>query len=502
MRFLVLACAAIILLALPAWAVPTSNGWDTDVIYVIRGIDSSTTYDSDGEIRMLDETAADVLHSDLGRFGANLPDDDKAKSICFSNSPTAGTSSPAGVRLFGVYNYPSDTFDPTDFILVEYDVNANLQRRFFGSSGIGASVGQLNGPNGRVRVGAIRYNPAKNTIAVAANLAINDAGGGIVPGTQKGAVYEYELPDWQVSTSYGTPALIQKYDMPVGHSVAADNGNINSPLTIDFDNDGNMYATCKTFTADGAGWWGDVVKCNTLGLNGGLNPHVISITGPDAGNLIIDAEAENALGHTEYAGGQGLAIRTQFNQLVIAPTNNDITVIRIGIYDLTQRVGGGNTGNLVRLKTLPISPSPCPRSAQFAQRDYDSGKVYLGNMVGDGPAGNFRYLQNNYPTDRLVLDVGYFLNEPCSPKCNINKAWDAASPPMTIYAPNPDTDGDGDVDQEDFGVFQACYSGDGLLYPSGCDTLDFNGDRDVDQGDFDTFSQCMNGADNPPPPGC
>ncbi|MHC4444798.1 MAG: hypothetical protein ACYTF1_01290 [Planctomycetota bacterium] len=679
MRFIVTASFAVLTLATSLWAVPSTNGWDTDVIYVIRGLDSTGT--SDGEIRKLDENAPDVLHSDLGKFGADLPNDEKNKSLCFSNSPTAGANSPDGVRMWCVYNYPTETFDPTDFIVVEYNVNANLMRRFYGSAAIGAAVGNLNGPDGRVRVGTIRYNPAKNTIAVSVNLAVNDAGGGIVPGSQKGVVYEYELPDWPASTTYETPTLVQRYEMPPGHIIHGDNGNINSPLAIDFDDHGNMYATNKFFSADGDGYWGDVIKCNTVGLNGGLTTHVISITGPDAGNLIIDGEIENQL-HPDYnSGGQAVAVRAQFNQLVLSPTIEPPT--NIGIYDLTQRVGGGPTGNLIRLNTA----YPSPRKAQFAQRDYHSGKVYIANWSGDGPPGNFRYIQNDYPTDTLVVDVGYFLNPPCEPKCEINKTWDAASPPLPISTgptcfadkfdyndgnlngngswsgsatsriqvvgetvkilggsnvydanvycncPDPGTghikiavkihsgigganmwslwyddpaganlarwygsgttargriggsntlltdyqsltgdwdnllvkiypfantsefffndahvgtlnhsitgaldvlgrikfetmnnsaadgqyvffddlivgeyvapgdfDFDKDVDQEDFGHFQECYSGDGALYPIGCQDADLDGDRDVDQDDFNIFLVCMGGPNNPP--GC
>jgi hypothetical protein len=33
---------------------------------------------------------------------------------------------------------------------------------------------------------------------------------------------------------------------------------------------------------------------------------------------------------------------------------------------------------------------------------------------------------------------------------------------------NADLDGDGDVDQEDFGVFQRCYSGSGQVSAAAC----------------------------------
>ena len=56
-----------------------------------------------------------------------------------------------------------------------------------------------------------------------------------------------------------------------------------------------------------------------------------------------------------------------------------------------------------------------------------------------------------------------------------------------------DFDGDTDVDQEDFGHLQACYSGDGTMYQTGCQNADLQGDNDVDLQDFNIFYSCMTG---------
>jgi hypothetical protein len=61
-----------------------------------------------------------------------------------------------------------------------------------------------------------------------------------------------------------------------------------------------------------------------------------------------------------------------------------------------------------------------------------------------------------------------------------------------------DHDNDNDVDQEDFGLFQACYSGLGNPYQTGCQFADLDKDNDVDQDDFNIFLQCMGGANQPP----
>jgi hypothetical protein len=59
----------------------------------------------------------------------------------------------------------------------------------------------------------------------------------------------------------------------------------------------------------------------------------------------------------------------------------------------------------------------------------------------------------------------------------------------------PDADHDGDVDQGDFGRFQACYSGSTGEFPPGCEWADFNSDALIDPADFNVFLGCMSGPD-------
>lgn len=69
-----------------------------------------------------------------------------------------------------------------------------------------------------------------------------------------------------------------------------------------------------------------------------------------------------------------------------------------------------------------------------------------------------------------------------------------------LYA---DRDVDGDVDQEDFGVFQICYTGVGVFELSGeCACFNRDGDSDVDQADFGAFQLCVSGPDLLADPDC
>lgn len=77
------------------------------------------------------------------------------------------------------------------------------------------------------------------------------------------------------------------------------------------------------------------------------------------------------------------------------------------------------------------------------------------------------------------------------------------------YNPRPDVDGDGDVDQTDFAVFQRCWTGPGDPFTSNdgfdganCQCVDTDGDKDVDTDDFDMFQNCAAGPQMPADPEC
>jgi len=63
-----------------------------------------------------------------------------------------------------------------------------------------------------------------------------------------------------------------------------------------------------------------------------------------------------------------------------------------------------------------------------------------------------------------------------------------------------DLDGDLDVDQTDFGLFQVCLGGPMVPYPPGCQSADLNSDGDVDDDDLNVVQGCMAGPGRPP--GC
>lgn len=75
---------------------------------------------------------------------------------------------------------------------------------------------------------------------------------------------------------------------------------------------------------------------------------------------------------------------------------------------------------------------------------------------------------------------------------------------LACNTPCADADGDSDVDQEDFGVFQRCF---GPAPPTGplpetCGCFDQNADLALDLLDFAAFQACVSGPNVPADPGC
>jgi len=75
----------------------------------------------------------------------------------------------------------------------------------------------------------------------------------------------------------------------------------------------------------------------------------------------------------------------------------------------------------------------------------------------------------------------------------------SASAALTVDV-RADIDHDGDVDLEDFGRLQACFSGAGQPHAPGCEDANLDLDEDIDLADMYIFQDCLGGAKQPP--GC
>ncbi|MEP0843939.1 MAG: BNR-4 repeat-containing protein [Phycisphaerae bacterium] len=119
--------------------------------------------------------------------------------------------------------------------------------------------------------------------------------------------------------------------------------------------------------------------------------------------------------------------------------------------------------------------------------------IIIGNERSDGSAdrGFYGLIDEVRIVDR-ALSPGEFLSaagrladEPCHPACN---------------DPFADADGDGDVDQFDFGRLQTCLTGGGMMGPGAdADCLCFDRDADgaIGGGDLGAFIECVTGPGIP-----
>jgi hypothetical protein len=96
-----------------------------------------------------------------------------------------------------------------------------------------------------------------------------------------------------------------------------------------------------------------------------------------------------------------------------------------------------------------------------------------------------------------------------SSDCNRNGIPDPCEPdddgdgqPDVCQRAYGDFDLDGDVDQEDFGLFQVCLTGSKPPGDGPCSSADFNHDGRVEHRDVLAFRHCMTGPERPADPSC
>jgi hypothetical protein len=107
----------------------------------------------------------------------------------------------------------------------------------------------------------------------------------------------------------------------------------------------------------------------------------------------------------------------------------------------------------------------------------------------------------NYTTDGLAAAVYPATITVAGPEGTASPATIAVS--LTVRPLPGDLDGDGDADQSDFGLLQACQTGSGVIQDApACDAAHLDTDADVDSSDVSLFLKCMAGSGVPVDPHC
>jgi hypothetical protein len=129
-----------------------------------------------------------------------------------------------------------------------------------------------------------------------------------------------------------------------------------------------------------------------------------------------------------------------------------------------------------------------------AAQDADSYDVYFG--TSNPPVYRATQTQTTFSPGLLQFETTYFWRIDSR-----NSLWTTPGDLWSFTTAHlGDFDCDGDVDQEDFGHFQMCLTGDGVLVQANCRDADMDSDQDVDPGDFAIFRSCLGGANQLP--GC
>jgi polysaccharide biosynthesis protein PslG len=291
----------------------------------------------------------------------------------------------------------------------------------------------------------------------------------------------YNLAMFSVGSAYFADRSFTITSMPAylqgcqGIQTRNDDANATSEAWIDFDVDrgADVYIAYDRRATALPAWMSDYVEMSD----------VVGVSDPGEGYAKLYRKTfslgEVVLG-ANMAPGAGAAVSNYF--VLVLPA------------------GSGPPGGA-------YNPSPSDGATRVAVN------VILGWTPGDGAVSHNVYLGTSSPgvfrgnqtatsfdAGPLVLNTTYYwrIDEVNAAGTATGQVWSFRTLP-----PPGDADGDGDVDQEDFGRFQACYTGrDASGLSLECLFADMDRDGLADQRDFLIFWACMSGPGFPADPAC
>ncbi len=321
------------------------------------------------------------------------------------------------------------------------------------SKNLSAIIG--GSPGAAISLGNIRYSSVSNTLFVALN----------PNGNAVSAAVCYEFP-----LSLADNSRIHTY---VGPALPANPARVAVAVN---SRDGTLYMTGQHLGDPTAGGLGDVIAFNTAGRAVGGTTSVFAV--------LIDGQTANA-GTPEYFQPSSPIYRKRAggDDTLIIPTNVSAAPSPVLEFYLNTTLHpvdiNGNLAYAGILGGLSVARGWC------GQQDIETGDIWLGGFRG----GFHAYRALSGATESYEM--------------NPLRNWlDAAVPPFQLCnEPFADADGDSDVDVDDFGSFQRCFTGAiGGASPN-CACFDRQQDGDIDNFDFNAFSDCKTGANIPWEPG-
>jgi len=264
--------------------------------------------------------------------------------------------------------------------------------------------------------------------------------------------------------------------------------------------------------------YGNTVHCVYANVSGGSKPVTYRkvTTGPlePLISVSIDlgtTDVENGLSRVDVGDGSTIPVMIGERE---ARRNDDPTSDKYIYFDADSRFAyqGDNPDLYIQIDYYDTgtgalklqydssdsswTPNPAYKTADeiVTLSGSDTWKQYAWHVTDAYFGGN----QNGGADFRIRIEGGgyLYLDVVCVDCCN-----------AVVFA---DADSDGDVDQDDFAVFQICYTGVGGGIPSQpdyCQCFNRDADNDVDSDDFTAFQDCATGPNIPfdpsnPPGGC
>jgi len=172
-------------------------------------------------------------------------------------------------------------------------------------------------------------------------------------------------------------------------------------------------------------------------------------------------------------------------RLILRPGEHLVEVLRTpdGWHTITIHYKSAN-------RRMDLYVDGWPKVRDFASLD-DSYMLEGQGAAPDEVCVQVRY-QVDAPSDVVDLDTGQLVAT-ITPESPVFEAHiDKATKVFHVRWPvPPDFDRDHDVDMDDFGHLQACFSDTGTPAPSSCADADLNDDGHVDQADLTLFIGCL-----------
>jgi len=360
----------------------------------------------------------------------------------------------------------------------------------------------------------------------------------IGPGQQKTFILLMTAPeisgnyqtDWQMVREPGSWfGDVFSQNIQVADSISVDLGttDIENGLALVEPADGDTLSVtmgerdCRTNTDAASDFYMYFAVDDSYAYQGSRSDIFISIDYYDLGNtslwLQYDSSDTAPFPGDVYKSGGSTALTNTYTWMshTFHVTDAYLGNRQNGGADFRIFGGVGNTFYLDKVKVWSQEPIPDPPVA-IIQANPTSGYAPLQvNFNGSGSYdndGSITLYKWDFQDDGIIDANGIVANHVYDAVdtytarlivTDTDGLTDTATIDIVVGFLTPDFDGDGDVDQEDFGHLQLCMTGHGGIqdHPD-CLNARLDGDEDVDDIDLVIFQECMSGANIPYDPAC